>query len=74
MSIVVACAAYEGGSDPDIDIEQAGCVAPGSKGFVWIGLHEPDEALLQTVQARFGLHDLAIEDAHLAHQLPASTA
>jgi magnesium transporter len=71
MSTVVACAAYEGGRRiTDIDIEQAGCVAPGSKGFVWIGLHEPDEALLQTVQARFGLHDLAIEDAHLAHQRP----
>ena len=36
-----------------------------SKGgrFVWIGLHEPDQALLHTVQQRFGLHDLAIEDA-----------
>src|SRR5262245_47301593 len=71
MSTVVGCAAYEGGRRiTDIDIEQAGTAAPGSKGFVWIGLHEPDEALLQTVQARFGLHDLAIEDAHLAHQRP----
>jgi magnesium transporter len=26
--------------------------------------------LLRTVQRRFGLHDLAIEDAHLAHQRP----
>ena len=71
MSTVVACAAYEGGRRiTDIDIEQAACVAPGAKGFVWIGLHEPDEALLKTVQERFGLHDLAIEDAHLAHQRP----
>jgi hypothetical protein len=31
MSIVVACAAYEGGRRIT-DIEQAGCVAPGSKG------------------------------------------
>ena len=38
--------------------------------FVWIGLYEPDEALLKEVQAEFGLHDLAIEDAHLAHQRP----
>jgi magnesium transporter len=71
MSIVVACAAYEGGRRiTDIDIEQAGCIDAGKDGFVWIGLHEPDEPLLQTVQARFGLHDLAIEDAHLAHQRP----
>jgi magnesium transporter len=37
---------------------------------VWIGLHEPDEDLLRRVQAEFGLHDLAIEDAHRAHQRP----
>ncbi|MGH7413858.1 MAG: CorA family divalent cation transporter, partial [Candidatus Rokuibacteriota bacterium] len=38
--------------------------------FVWIGLYEPDESLLKEVQAEFGLHDLAIEDAHRAHQRP----
>ncbi len=38
--------------------------------FVWIGLHEPDEALLREVQDEFRLHDLAVEDAHRAHQRP----
>ena len=38
--------------------------------FVWIGLHEPDEALLREVQEEFSLHDLAVEDAHRAHQRP----
>jgi magnesium transporter len=38
--------------------------------FVWVGLHEPDEELLRRVQREFGLHDLAIEDAHRAHQRP----
>src|SRR6266700_269460 len=38
--------------------------------FVWISLHEPDQPLLRTVQQRFGLHDLAIEDALRAHQRP----
>jgi magnesium transporter len=38
--------------------------------LVWLGLYEPDEALLERVQAAFGLHDLAIEDAHRAHQRP----
>ena len=38
--------------------------------FVWVGLHEPDEALLEKLQEEFGLHDLAIEDAHHAHQRP----
>jgi magnesium transporter len=36
--------------------------------FVWVGLHEPDEPLLLKLQEEFGLHDLAIEDAHTAHQ------
>ena len=38
--------------------------------FVWIGLYEPSEELLRQVQVEFGLHDLAIEDAHTAHQRP----
>jgi magnesium transporter len=68
---VVACARYEGGRRiTDIDLDQAGTAMAGGRGFVWIGLQEPDEALLKTVQARFGLHDVAIEDAHLAHQRP----
>jgi magnesium transporter len=38
--------------------------------FMWLGLHEPDDTLLLKVQAEFGLHALAIEDAHHAHQRP----
>ncbi len=38
--------------------------------FLWVGLYEPDEELLRQVQAAFGLHDLAVEDAHNAHQRP----
>jgi len=71
MSSVVACAQYQGGRRvSDINLDQVDCGTPGGKGFVWIGLQEPDEALLKTVQERFGLHDVAIEDAHVAHQRP----
>ena len=38
--------------------------------FVWVGLDEPDEKLLHEIQEEFGLHDLAIEDAHSAHERP----
>ena len=38
--------------------------------FVWVGLHEPTEATLLQIQGEFGLHELAIEDAHHAHQRP----
>lgn len=70
-AMVINCATYEGGRRVgDINLTQASSLETKPGQFVWIGLHEPDEALLRTVQTRFGLHDLAIEDAHLAHQRP----
>ena len=38
--------------------------------FVWIGFHEPNEQDLRTLQQQFGLHELAVEDALHAHQIP----
>jgi magnesium transporter len=38
--------------------------------FVWVGLHEPTERELATVEDEFGLHPLAVEDAFTAHQRP----
>jgi len=68
---VINCAAYHGGCRiGDIDLDQARKIDTSDGRFVWIGLHEPDEPLLRTVQQRFGLHDLAIEDALRAHQRP----
>ena len=68
---VVACAAYAGGARvADVEIQDISDVLALDDRFVWIGLYEPDEPLLREVQAEFGLHDLAIEDAHLAHQRP----
>jgi magnesium transporter len=70
MSTVVNCVEYEAGRRrAELDLKEAcPCTADGS--FVWVGLHEPDKELLLTVQKRFALHDLAIEDALLAHQRP----
>lgn len=68
---VVAAGAYAGGRRlANIAIEDAGAWAKRPGHVVWIGLHEPDDALLRQVQAEFGLHDLAIEDAGKAHQRP----
>src|SRR5262245_1720976 len=39
-------------------------------GFVWIGLHDPDEAQMADIAQTFGLHALAVEDAVKAHQRP----
>jgi magnesium transporter len=71
MSGVVNCSAYAGGRKvADVAIQDISEVLKQGDRFVWIGLHEPDEELLREVQQEFGLHDLAIEDAHQAHQRP----
>ncbi len=69
--MLINCAAYKAGHRvAEIDIDQVDCVEAAPGDFVWVGLHEPDEPLLRTVQQRFGLHDLAVEDAQSAHQRP----
>lgn len=71
MKEIVNCAAYAAGhrtEDLDLDSIHEILKAPGQ--FVWIGLYEPSEEILERVQNEFGLHDLAVEDAHQAHQRP----
>jgi magnesium transporter len=41
---------------------------PGS--MAWIGLYRPDQQELLSLAHEFGLHELAVEDAILAHQRP----
>jgi magnesium transporter len=41
---------------------------PGS--MAWIGLYRPSESQLLPVADEFGLHDVAVEDAIVAHQRP----
>jgi magnesium transporter len=38
--------------------------------FVWVALLERDPAVLEQMQAQFGLHELAVEDAQNGHQRP----
>jgi len=71
MEEIVNCALYtDGRRTANIQLKNAGDILKQTEGFVWIGLHEPQEERLQLVQQEFGLHDLAIEDAHRAHQRP----
>jgi magnesium transporter len=71
MSAVINCAAYSGGRRiSNVKISDISQLLKQQDKFVWIGLHEPDENLLLEAQQQFGLHDLAIEDAHRAHQRP----
>ncbi|MEK7771071.1 MAG: magnesium/cobalt transporter CorA [candidate division NC10 bacterium] len=67
----MSCAAYaDGRRVAEVAIPDISEVLAQPDRFVWIGLHEPDEALLREVQREFRLHDLAVEDAHRAHQRP----
>ncbi len=68
---VVASAAYaEGRRVAEIPFEEVGEWSRKPGHLVWIGLHEPGLDLLRKLQAEFGLHELAIEDALKAHQRP----
>ncbi|MGZ6656932.1 MAG: magnesium and cobalt transport protein CorA [Solirubrobacteraceae bacterium] len=72
--MIVDCAHYCDGRrqhDGPMDLDRAATIYKDDRGgFVWLGLFEPSLDELQKVQARFGLHDLAIEDAQNLHLRP----
>ena len=71
MKEIINCAAYsQGRRIGDVELNDVHEVLKSVNQFVWIGLHEPSEEVLTKVQTEFGLHDLAVEDAHSAHQHP----
>jgi magnesium transporter len=68
---VINCAVYRQGRRESITLDQISDVLAVDDGsFVWVGLYQPEESLLDKLQEEFGLHDLAVEDAHHAHQRP----
>jgi magnesium transporter len=71
MKEIINCAAYADGKRvADIELDKVHEVLKDADQFVWIGLNEPTKKILQKVQEEFSLHDLAIEDAQMAHQRP----
>jgi len=52
------------------DFEALRGEASGPADFVWVGLYEPDHEELAEIAAAFDLHELAVEDAVVAHQRP----
>jgi len=68
---VIAAGVYvDGRRVANIAIDEASSWRAKPGHVVWIGLYEPNLALLTGVQKQFDLHDLAIEDANHAHQRP----
>jgi magnesium transporter len=71
MNEIINCVAYaDGRRVADVNLQDVHTALEDSRQFVWIGLHEPSEEVLEKVKQEFNLHELAVEDAHNAHQRP----
>ncbi len=71
MKEIINCVAYAKGIRVgQVELQEVQQHLKNSNEFVWIGLHEPSEEVLSEVQKEFQLHELAVEDAHMAHQRP----
>jgi magnesium transporter len=69
--MLVSCAAYQDGRKlQDLEVERISDYLPLANCFVWVALHDPTVAELDVLQRVFGLHPLAVEDAHSEHQRP----
>jgi magnesium transporter len=71
--VIVDCAHYRDGRrqhEGRMGLDRAAEICLEDDGFVWLGLFEPEAEELREVQERFGLHDLAIEDAQSFHLRP----
>ena len=73
--MVIDCAHYKDGArqhekalTPEQAAERAETAGEGE--FVWIGLHDPEPGDLDRIAGLFELHELAVEDAQMAHQRP----
>lgn len=70
--MIVDCAHYQDGvrqQDAPVSVQDA-AARSREGGFVWLGLFEPDAKEFAQVQAAFGLHELAVEDAQSEHLRP----
>jgi magnesium transporter len=71
QAMIMQCVAYKDGLRiGELPIESISDVIQQDDTFVWLGLREPNHAMLDKIQAEFGLHELAIEDTRSAHQRP----
>ncbi|HEX5617368.1 MAG TPA: magnesium/cobalt transporter CorA [Solirubrobacteraceae bacterium] len=72
--MIVDCAEYQEGrraQDAPLSVDAAAAICGnGSGGFVWMGIVDPSPEELEHVRERFGLHELAVEDAQNFHLRP----
>ena len=70
--MIVDCAVYKDGSRRGGSLPILGSRAAAAEvdGFVWLGLYEPTEEEFSDATAEFDFHEMAVEDALVAHQRP----
>jgi magnesium transporter len=69
--MLINCVAYEEGRKvADIRREDISEYLKRPGAFVWVALKDPEPAELEEMRQEFGLHELAVEDAHHGHQRP----
>ena len=69
--MLINCVVYENGTKrADIPVSEIRehIAMPGC--FVWVALQDPTPEELDKLKGEFGLHPLAVEDAHHGHQRP----
>jgi len=72
-SHIVDNALYEHGAriaSPPTLAETFAALDTHPQAMAWIGLYRPERPALDALAAEFGLHELAVEDAVVAHQRP----
>ncbi|MGI4896397.1 MAG: magnesium/cobalt transporter CorA [Janthinobacterium lividum] len=72
-SSLVDSGVYEGGHrivSPDSLVDTVAQLRAGEGRIAWMGLYRPAEEELNALAHEFDLHELAVEDAVLAHQRP----
>ena len=69
--MLINCVAYQDGKKVvDIATKDISDYVNRPECFVWVALSNPDHEELAEMQVEFGLHPLAVEDAHHGHQRP----
>jgi magnesium transporter len=69
--MLINCVAYQDGRKlADIDKHEIKSYVSRPDCFVWVALKDSTEAELEEMREEFGLHELAVEDAHHGHQRP----
>jgi magnesium transporter len=69
--MLVNCVAYRQGKRlGDIAVGEIGAHVRQPDCFVWVAIKDPEPSELDRMQAQFGLHELAVEDARHGHQRP----